>query len=313
MEYKVKEISYQEYKNFSKDFFYVYNRCEFLETLSNKAPKLHYLTVGGKKPRVILFIAEFDDRILAPYSAPFWSIEKIKKHLAIDSVDEIIKILTAYFEKFNKEIQLTLPPLFYDPDFYSQLLNCFLRYGFKIAYTDINHYLDIKSIEVDAYVDALASNARRNLRIAMDFNLEFIKAENQQDIKKAYDIIAENRKAKGYPLKLSFNQLHNTLNTIKGDVFLISKESKYIASAFVFDINKSNKQLIYWGDIPETYETKSMNFLAFKLVEYYKIKNIQFLDLGPSSDEGQPNFGLSNFKESIGASVILKPTLLKTI
>lgn len=313
MDYNVKGINYQDFKNYSIDFFYVYNQWEFLETLSHKTPKLHYLTVGGKKPRVVLFVAEFEDRIVAPYSAPFWSIEKIKKNLAIDSIDEIIKALAEYFDKFNKEVRLTLPPLFYDPNFFTQILNCFLRNGFTIAYTDINHYLDIDHIELDTYIDSLASNARRNLRIANDLYLGFIKAENEPNIKKAYDIIAENRKEKGYPLKLSFNQLHTTLNTIGGDVFLISKKSDYIASAFVFNINKTNKQLIYWGDMPNTYETKSMNFFAYKLIDYYKKKNIQFLDLGPSSDEGQPNIGLSNFKESIGASVALKPTLLKTI
>jgi hypothetical protein len=313
MSYNSKAIDRENYKNYSKDFFYVYNRTDFLETLSHQTPKIHYLTIGDTKPRVVLFIAEYEDKIVAPYSAPFWNIEKIKKNLSIDSIDEIITVLAKYLDGLKKEIRLILAPFFYDSAFLTQILNCFLRKGFSIEYADINHYLDINHISLNSYIDSLAPNARRNLRIANDLNLCFVKATTETEVREAYEIISVNREVKGYPLKLSFDQLNKTLTTIGGNVFLVSQKDNFIASAFVFNINKFNKQLIYWGDIPATSETKSMNFLAYKLIEYYKSKNIQFLDLGPSSENGVPNYGLSNFKESIGASVSLKPTLIKLV
>lgn len=312
MSYNVISIEEQSYKNYSKEFAYVYNRSEFLETITHQNPKLHYITIGDKKPRVVLYCAEYENEIIAPFSAPFWNIEKIKKNLSIDSIDEIIASLTTYLDSFKKEIRLTLSPLFYDSKYMTLLLNCFLRNNFKIEYIDVNHYIDIENISIDSYIDTLTSNARRNLRIANDLNLSFKKAVSEIEIRKAYEIISINRSIKGYPLKLTYEQLYKTLAKIGGDVFLVSENDSFISAAFIFNINVNNKHLIYWGDIPETSETKSMNFLAYKLIDYYKSKNIQFLDLGPSSENGVPNYGLSNFKESIGASVALKPTLIKT-
>ena len=311
MSYNVRSIEQHIYKIYSKEFAYVYNRSEFLETITNQNPKLHYLSIGEEKPRVILFFAEYENKIIAPFSAPFWNIEKIKKNLSIDIIDEIIASLANYLDSFKKEIRLTLSPLFYDSDYLTLLLNCFLRNNFKIEYVDINHYIDIRNISIDSYVDSLAPNARRNLRIANDLNLAFRRAVSEIEIRKAYEIISINRSVKGYPLKLSFEQLRNTLDKIGGDVFLVSENDSFISSAFIFNINLNNKHLIYWGDIPESSKTRSMNFLAYKLIEYYKSKSIHFLDLGPSSEKGVPNNGLSNFKESIGASVALKPTLVK--
>ena len=48
-----------------------------------------------------------------------------------------------------------------------------------------------------------------------------------------------------------------------------------------------------------------MNFLAFKLFEYYAEPKA-FLDIGPSTEKGIPNVGLCNFKESIGCNVTPK-------
>ena len=49
-----------------------------------------------------------------------------------------------------------------------------------------------------------------------------------------------------------------------------------------------------------------MNYLAFSLFSYYFDKGLRILDIGPSTENGTPNYGLCEFKENIGCSVTLK-------
>ena len=56
-----------------------------------------------------------------------------------------------------------------------------------------------------------------------------------------------------------------------------------------------------------------MNFLAFKIFEYYNHKRKKIIDLGPSSEDSVPNYGLSEFKESIGGSMDNKFTFSKKV
>ena len=50
------------------------------------------------------------------------------------------------------------------------------------------------------------------------------------------------------------------------------------------------------------------NFLAERIVDFYKRAGIHFIDVGPSSQFGAPSIGLCNFKESIGCRVENKYT-----
>ncbi|GHT22569.1 hypothetical protein AGMMS4957_12930 [Bacteroidia bacterium] len=56
---------------------------------------------------------------------------------------------------------------------------------------------------------------------------------------------------------------------------------------------------------------KTMNFLSYKVFEYYKGAGINIVDIGTSTEEGIPNFGLCEFKESIRCFVDLKYTFRK--
>ena len=49
-----------------------------------------------------------------------------------------------------------------------------------------------------------------------------------------------------------------------------------------------------------------MNVLAYRLFEYYSKRDIDIIDIGPSSIDGVPDYGLLEFKESIGCSVCSK-------
>jgi hypothetical protein len=51
---------------------------------------------------------------------------------------------------------------------------------------------------------------------------------------------------------------------------------------------------------------KTMNYLSYKVFEYYANTEIKFIDIGPSTNNSEPNLGLADFKESIGCDINIK-------
>jgi len=81
----------------------------------------------------------------------------------------------------------------------------------------------------------------------------------------------------------------------------------------VFHVSSVVVQVVYWGDLPEYAHLKTMNFLSYKLFEYYTGTNIHVIDIGPSTENSIPNFGLCEFKESVGCEITNKLTFQYTI
>jgi len=311
MKYEVNFLGFEEFQNYAKDFKCVYNSPVFLNTIDKDPACIQYLTVGNKKPKAVLYIAEIDKQLRMPFSAPFWNIEKLKKTFSIQSITAIVEALNSYLTTLEKKVSITLPPAFYDEKFINIIINSFHNSGFRIKCFDINYHFDLNKINTDTYIDSLDPNARRNLRIANGKGLICEISNCKEDFSVAYEIIRQNRAYKNYPLKLSEDQLYKTLNTVGGDVFTIKEKDEKIASAFLFNVNKEVKHLIYWGDKPGRGDSKAINFLSHQLILHYANTKYKKIDLGPSSDEGVINLGLANFKESVGAFSSLKTTLIK--
>ena len=154
------------------------------------------------------------------------------------------------------------------------------------------------------------ANARKNIHIGLNQELRLIKCELDEEQHLAYEIIRKNRELRGFPLRMSWEQLKETTKLIQADFFLVyTKHNEPIASAIIFHVADKIVQIIYWGDIAESPGTKAMNFLAYKIFEYYKNLEIKIVDIGPSTENSIPNPGLCEFKESIGCDIQTKMNL----
>ena len=56
-----------------------------------------------------------------------------------------------------------------------------------------------------------------------------------------------------------------------------------------------------------------MNFLSFHVFQYYKNQGIEIVDIGPSTENSIPNYGLCEFKESIGCDILIKTEFYKKL
>lgn len=303
-------ISAEEYGRVCGTYQYFYNSMQFHELNKNKVSQVRYLLFGEKKKKLALAIGIENDEIRIPYSAPFGIFEQLQNHIKLEEIEEAVTLL----EEYGKEngickIVFRIPPVFYDECFISKLQNVLLRKGYQIAYCDLNYQFRI--LDMEQYENSLLRNARKNLKNAIKQDFSFIHCESEEEKREAYDVIAENRRRKGYPLRMTYEQVNNTIQLTEHDFFLLKDGDIRIAAAVIFRVNKECYQVIYWGDI-DGYEAKRpMNYLAYKVYEYYVNMGIKVLDIGPSTEEGIPNHGLCDFKESIGCEVSSKYTFVR--
>lgn len=285
----------------------IFDSVRFCELNRSKVKKVHYyIFCEGNKKYFGLIIGEKDDDYgMCPFSAPFGMIEPIKTKWHLEQLMAAIDCLDDLFKFSLNKVKLVIPPVFYYPKLITALINGLIRNGYDIAWQDVNYAFNLNKINSKNYIDNIRSNARKNLTIAMGADLKFYKCLSECDKRKAYDVIKINREEKGYPLRMTWEQVKNTIEFVPHDFFVVKKDEEMIASAIVFHVSPKVAQVIYWGGKMVYSHYKPINYLAYKLIEYYDGK-IEYLDIGPSTEYGIPNYGLCDFKDSIGCEMASK-------
>ncbi|WP_167956017.1 hypothetical protein [Anaerosporobacter faecicola] len=302
---ELKSISREEYDKLIDSNYYVYNASWFHEINKEKVDYLEYLIFKSKKNKLGIIAGVKDNCLKMPYSAPFSMLEKMDTNVKIEDIEESIDLLENYcIEKEINQIYFRTPPSFYDETFISKVQNCLLRKNYKIFTCDLNYQFYLRNVTI--LETNMQRNAKKNLKIANKFNFKLIYCDAITKKKEAYEIIATNRKNRGFPLRMTWEQVEETIRYMIHDFFILQLDGQSIASAIIFKITKDIYQVIYWGDIAGYTEYKPMNYLAYNLYKYYLQKGIKVLDIGPSTEDGEPNYGLCSFKESIGCEVSSK-------
>lgn len=304
------EIGADEYEALSGKCKYFYNSRHFHEINKNKVDEVIYLLFKEKKNKMVLAIGIKNGVIKVPYSAPFSIFEVMQHYIRIEDIERALKLLDGYAVSHHiNRIFFRCPPTFYDRSFLSKLYNCMLRNDYRLKECDLNY--QFRLTKDPAYMELLHRNARKNLNHALRENLHFLHCNEENEKEEAYRIIVANRKSRGYPLRMTYEQIMDTVQYTNHDFFILKNESNGIASAIVFQITENCYQVIYWGNITEIEQVRPMNYLAYMLYSYYLERGVEFLDIGPSTENGVPNYGLCDFKEGIGCEVDSKYTFVK--
>jgi len=294
--------------------YLVFGSANFAFLNRNKVEKVYYLLFRDEKYRLGIIGGIINGSFYSPFSAPFGGFIFLSEDVKISQIDSALELLIEWSKNNNiKRIRLVLPPAIYNESFIAKQSNSLFRKGFIVENIDLNYSFKTDCFP-ENYSDCIWRNARKNLNVAMKNNLSFHLCQGNVEKQIAYDIIKKNRETKGYPLKMSWNQIVETTAILPSDFFICrDQQGVLVASAIIFNVAKDIVQVIYWGDISEFSHLKTMNFLAYKVFEYYKGQGHRIVDIGPSTENSIPNFGLCEFKESIGCEVSQKMTFLKDL
>lgn len=300
------------YEQATRDIKNVFNMAEFAELNRDKVDELRYVIVyKGESPRFGCIFGRRKEQWLCPFSAPFGYIEPLKKEQTVENFEDALKAVESVAKDDGCEkISMTLPPAFYDSDVINTWYAVMVNSGWKESFVDINFALDIEYLK-DDYVSKMHHNARKNYRIASRSGLILKECKTEDEKVKAYNIIKINRESKGYPLRMSEGQVLDTIKVVSAHMYIVSDSTGDVASALIYDVAYNIAQVVYWGDIPGCQDKKVINFLAYELLNIYADRKFAFLDIGPSTEEGIPNYGLCDFKDSIGCDRTAKFKMYK--
>lgn len=291
---EVREIDLATFRNFAPSPDIVFNSADFNRLNESKAEKVVALAAFEDEKIVCAQIFGLKKGVWrAPFSAPFSSLT-VKSGNSENIVNSFYSSVSKYFAE---PLRLVWPAPFYPsptPPKSSTTVN------------EYNYHYPLSRFA--AYEQYLSRSGRYNHHRALKHNFSFFKTE---DINRAYSIIAENRKAMGYPLAMSLNQVQDTIKIVHADFFVMTLDGKDVAAAMLFHTAPGIVQVIYWGDLPEARHARAMNHLAWRVFSWYaeNRRDISIVDIGPASTDGILNEGLSQFKLSIGCIETLKPTI----
>ncbi len=277
---------------------HVYNTVDFNLLNAHKVEKVHFLSFNEKKRRAGIILGQRGNQLSCPFSAPFGGFS-FNKTQRLSTINLMVETLQRYAMANGLTLKMALPPLFYNPRQLAETVNCLNRFG-RLICMELNYHFPIPAFA--HYEESMERNAKKNLRHSWNENFEFlvIKPKDHDNIEKAYEVIRKNRNEQGYPLRMSFQDVEKTIQIVNADFFLLKHNGNDVAAAQVFHVAKDVAQVIYWGDLREYSSLRPMNFLTYKLFEHYFNLGLKILDIGPSTEEGIPNFGLCDFKTSIG-------------
>ncbi|MBT1700537.1 hypothetical protein KK083_26855 [Fulvivirgaceae bacterium PWU4] len=310
----VEEVSADLYKGAVRVPYHVFGGAAFNKLNESKAESVYYLLFKDTKNRVAISGGVTGGVFSSPFSAPFGAFIPLSADLRLPFLEESIDALETWArEKKISKIKLTLPPAVYDNTFIAKQVNSLYRKQFTIGNIELNHHFDLSRLG-PGYLESIWHNARKNLKASLASNLSFRRCESVDEQAAAYEVIRRNREARGFPLRMTWEQVHATSQVVPADFFLAADATGTdIAAAVVFTVADKVVQVIYWGDLPEYAHLRTMNFLSYSVFEYYKKNNYRIVDIGPSTENSVPNYGLCEFKESIGCEVTSKFTFIKAL
>jgi hypothetical protein len=302
---EVLEVNAETYAQAFPKPSHFFNAGGFSALNSYKCDGVFYLVFKDSKIRLGITFGVRNNILCSPFSAPFGGFEPASEDIRLSQIDAALKALEdwARSKKFDG-IRIVPPSFFYNPNFLNKMDNCLFRSGYQKANIELNYQFPTDKLD-DNYQNLIWYNAKKNLNRSLKSGFSFEKLASE-DSKLAYDVIAQNRKERGFPLRMTWEQVSETTAIIPADFFLVKKEEEKVAAALVFHVADQIVQIIYWGDLPQFSEYKTMNFLSYNVFKYYKEQGIKMIDIGPSTENSIPNYGLCEFKESIGCDINIK-------
>ncbi len=307
----VLEVDAKEYRAALRETI-VYNTAEFNELNSYKVDRVRYFIFADTRKRFALCVGQRADKFLAPFSAPFASFSPLRKHWTVLQLEESVKCLDDLAAREGiHSIKLTPPPSLYNESLVAALQNILSRQGYELLSCELNFALNLKTFRLEDYPSYLSLNGRNMLNAAMRENFSIKHCKDIAEKKIAYEVVVQNHESRGYPVRMTWEQVKETTEIVPHDFFIVLNGDLPVAAAMLFHVTTDIVQLIYWGNIPDKLSAKSMNYLAYKLTAHYHERGMKYLDIGPSTENGVPNYGLCDFKQHIGCEIGSKLVMQK--
>lgn len=197
-------------------------------------------------------------------------------------------------------IIIKTPPKVYMESAVSNTDSIYQSAGFNVQYNEVNQYLTpTNSMPFEKLV---ARNRRSHLNQATGQNFVFKKL-NTSYLLQAYRLVEQCHQEKGFPVTMSYDALEKMFVDFPDEYWLFGLfyENELIACSVSILVSADVLYNFYHGDGLHYRKFSPLTSLLNGIYNFCLHEKISLLDLGISSENGELNQGLFNFKKSLGA------------
>lgn len=289
------EVPLKRYRERFSEDPHPYISESFIDSVENKTDRVLRILDLNENCSIGLIAGLKNNVLYSPFSAPFggfhYATEEVNYDLVYDFVILIQEFITEH--KYDR-IEITLPPDVYQKSINAKFINAFIRLGFTISAPDIANWMDLTKFDGTWIRSQVTSNCKRAERN----ELVFVKAEDEQSKREAFEINYLNRVKQNRKIHLSFKDLMVVDKIMPVDFFLVKDSwGDNIAAGIFYRGHEKIAQGVFVGDILKKRALCGVDFLYLNIYNHYKELGFDFIDLGTSSLDGVPNSGLLRFKE----------------
>ena len=295
----------------------IFNQSQFISIHENDFSKVFSFCLYSRSKSTCLGVANFASKkqgvYISPIAGSFGGFE-FKEHIPLLIKEAFIEFVINFIS--NKDNECTSIEIIFQPDIYniesnSELLSILFRLGFLLNDVEINQFINVNEYQKDLSV---SYGNRKRINKCIRQGIQF-KRLSRTDYKEAYNVILSNRKRNNYSISMTWDSILKMLKHFEDKFFFFGlyKDQTMIASSISINVSPQILYVFYWGEIDGQQTLSPVSYLSTRIVEFCLDNDFTILDLGTSSINTAPNYGLIKFKKAIGANSCNKIKLLKSL
>ena len=293
----------------------IFNTPEFFKLHSDDGARAFYFQLCIGDPAEAVGVAHFTEvapgHFRSPRRGTFGGFE-FGRNLRLETIEAFIEhVETELVTRGARKIEIRDSPAIFDPGKSALLANVLHRRGYFPSAPDLDYFL---LIDNEPIWEKLKPSRRQRIHRCRRAGIT-VKELESRDFRRAYEVIAENRKSRGFPISMTYESLAKMREVFPRRLFAFGafKDGTMTASSICLDVNPSVFYVFYWGDLPGYEKFSPVTLLAEFIYDFARSRGFRLIDFGTATKDGRPIYGLINFKREIGGFPSLKPGYQKPV
>ncbi|MEP6873415.1 MAG: hypothetical protein ABI887_03550 [Burkholderiales bacterium] len=210
-----------------------------------------------------------------------------------------------------RRVEILPAPMAHDPVAFSNQTHLLHARGYAITQCDVNHSL---VVDGRGMAERMSYGNQKRLRKCAKEGLHG-RLLPPSALPQVYDTLAANRQSKGHAMSMSLAQLQAMQQTFPDAMLLFGCQHGDVqaATALCLRLSADVLYVFYWGDRPGHANLSPVVSVAEAVYAHCQTEGIRLLDVGTSSVDREPNFGLIQFKRGLGFAESLKLRMARDI
>lgn len=214
-------------------------------------------------------------------------------------------------ERGARRIEVLPAPMAHDPVAFANEIYLLRSRGYETTQCDLNHSMEVTPQD---FSERMTYGNLKRLRKCERDGL-VAKRLPLHELGAVHEVIAANRAAKGHAMSMSLEQLQTMADACPDAMVLFGSRDgmRLVAAALCLRLSAEILYVFYWGDLLGYAAHSPVVGIADVIYRYCQAEGFRLVDIGTSTVDRTPGFGLIQFKRGLGFTESLKLRLVKVV